>query len=83
MLESSQQTKRSDLNYYIVNCQCFMVGYIVSCNFQNTNLQVFPTNPIPGKLINHCKHKKEAETKIEKDLKHFCKQLLGIFDEFP
>ena len=33
MLESAQQTKKIDLNYYVINHQWFRVPYIILCNF--------------------------------------------------
>ena len=36
MLESAQQIKKIDFDYYIVNQQGFRVTYIILCNLQNS-----------------------------------------------
>ena len=52
MFESAQQTKKIDLNYYVINHQGFRVAYIILRNFQNTNPQILPTKKTPGNLNN-------------------------------
>ena len=51
MLESAEQTKKIDLNCYLVNHQWFRVVYIILCSMQNTNLQILPKKTTPGGLI--------------------------------
>ena len=51
MLQSVQQTKKFDLNYYVINHQRFKKAYIFLPNLQNTNLQVMPTKTPLANLI--------------------------------
>ena len=51
MLESAQQTKKINLNYYIINQQKFRAAFIILCNLQNTNLQILSTKTTSGNLI--------------------------------
>ena len=37
ILESAQQIKEIDVDYYVINHQWFRVAYIVLCNLQNSN----------------------------------------------
>ena len=53
MLESAQQTKKIDLNYYVINHRFFSVDYIIFCIFQNKNSQTLPTMAPPGNLITY------------------------------
>ena len=47
MLESVQQIKKIDLDYYVFNHQWFRVAYIILSNIQNTNLHILPTKTPP------------------------------------
>ena len=40
-----------DLNYYVISNQWSRVTYIILCNFQNTNLQIFSTKAAAGNLM--------------------------------
>ena len=71
MLESAQQTKKIDLNYYAINHQWFRVTYIILSNLQNKNWLILPTKTPPGYLVKISKKKKER-SKEKKDSKHFC-----------
>ena len=51
MLESEQQVKKIDLEYFVINHQWFRVAYIILCNLQNTNSQILPTKKPPGNRI--------------------------------
>ena len=51
MLESEQQVKKIDLEYFVINHQWFRVAYIVLCNLRNTNSQILPTKKPPGNRI--------------------------------
>ena len=51
MLESAQQTKKTDLNYYVINHQLFRVAYIILCKLETTKSQILPTKTSPGNLI--------------------------------
>ena len=68
MLELTQQIKRIDLDYYVINHQWFRVAYIILCNLQNMNSQNLPTKTPPGNPITDYwqKKKKKKETKIQK-----------------
>ena len=57
MLESTQHTKKIDLNYYVINRQWFRVAYIILCNLQNINSQVLPTKAL-SLIINQRKDRK-------------------------
>ena len=51
MLESTEEIKKINLYYYVINDQWFRVAYIIVCKLQNTNWQIlstkiFPANPI-------------------------------------
>ena len=48
MLESTQQIRKIDLDYYVINHEWFRVAYIIFCKLQNTNLQIFPPKTPPG-----------------------------------
>ena len=51
MLESEQQVKKIDLEYFVINHQWFRVTYIILCNLQNTNSQILPAKKPPGNCI--------------------------------
>ena len=54
MLESAQQIKEIDLDYYVINHQWFRVAYIILCNLQNTNLQILLTKtPTDNPIIDY------------------------------
>ena len=78
MLESAEQTKKIDLNCYLVNHQWLRVVYIILCSMQNTNLQILPKKTLPGGLITDFCQKKKENKKQKKNSKHFCKHLLGM-----
>ena len=63
MLESAQQTRKIDLNYYVINHQWFRVTYIILCNLQNKNWLILPTETPPGYLVKVGKKKKEVKKK--------------------
>ena len=48
MLESTQQLKKIDLDYYVINHQWFRVAYIILCNLQDTNSQTLSTKILPA-----------------------------------
>ena len=51
MLESTQQIKKIDLDYYVINHQWFRVAYIILCNLKNTNSDIFPAKVLPASPI--------------------------------
>ena len=89
MLESAQQIKKIDLDYYVINHQWFRVAYIILCNLQNTNSQILPTKRLPGnwsltkKKGKEKKGKKFRKKETFKESKYFCKHLLGVLGGFP
>ena len=83
MLESAQQTKKVDLNYYIINHQWFRVAYIICviCKTQIRKSCLQRQHVATLSLIINKKKKKERKNK--KDSKHFSKLLPWILREFP
>ena len=63
MLESAQQTKKIDLNYYVINHQWFMVTSVILRNLKSKNWLIFPTKTPPGYLVKINKKKKEVKKK--------------------
>ena len=63
MLESAQQTKKIDLNYYVINHQWFMVTSVILCNLKSKNWVIFPTKTPPGYLVKINKKKKDVKKK--------------------
>ena len=51
MLESAQELKKIDSDYYVINHHWFRVAYIIFCNLQNANSQILPTKTPPGNPI--------------------------------
>ena len=68
MLESTQQIKKINLDYCVINYQWFRVAYIILCKLQNTNSQILPTKTRPGNrilIIKNTKRKEKERKKIE------------------
>ena len=63
MLESAQQTKKIDLNYYAINHQWFRVTYIILSNLQNKNWLILPTKTLLATLWKLAKKKKKEVKK--------------------
>ena len=51
MLESAQELKKIDSDYYVISHQRFRVTYIILCNLQNTSSKIFPTKTPHGNPI--------------------------------
>ena len=85
MLESAQQIKKIDLDYYVFNYQWFRVTNIVLDNFQKTNSMILPPKAPPVNPITDYqqKQKTKEKIKIKKNSKHFCKPLLEIIVGVP
>ena len=81
MLESTQQIRKIDLDYYVINYQWFRVAYIILCNLQEKNSQILPTRTNLGNPLTDDKQKKKK--KEEKKSKHFCKDFPWNVVGFP
>ena len=82
MLESTQQVKKINSDYYVISHLWFRVAFVILCNLQNTNSQIFSTKTPPGKPITDYQQQKKKK-KENKNSKHFSKHLLGILVGFP
>ena len=82
MLESAQQTKKVDLNYYIINHQWFRVAYII-CVICKTHIRKSCLQRQHVATLSLIINKKRKKERIKKDSKHFPKLLPGILREFP
>ena len=51
MLESAQQLKKNDSDYYVISHQQLKVAYVLLCNSQNADSQIFPTKATTGNPI--------------------------------
>ena len=51
MFESTQQIRKINLDYYVINYQLFRVAYIILYNLQNMNSQILPTKILPANPI--------------------------------
>ena len=69
MLESAQQIKKIDLDYYVFNHQWFRVTNIVLRNLQNTNSMILPTKTPPGNPITDYQQQKKERKRKEKEKK--------------
>ena len=69
MLELAQQTKKINLDYYVINHQWFRMTYVILYNLQSTNSEILLTKASSGNLINDCEQKKERNK--EKRFKTF------------
>ena len=74
MLESAQQFKKIDSDYYVTSHQLFGVIYIILCNLQNTNMGIMVTLSL---IINKQK-KKKKEKKIKTFLQAFIRNFSWI-----
>ena len=61
MLKPAQQTKKINLNYFVINHQSFRLAYIILCNLQNSKSQILPTQIAPGNLITNYYQKKSKK----------------------
>ena len=72
MLESTQQIKKIDLDYYIFNHQWFRVVDIILCNLLNTNSQIFPSKVLPvNPITDYQQINKRKRKKKDTNSKHF------------
>ena len=51
MLESAQQLKKINSDYYVMSHLWFRAAYIILCNLQNTISEIFTTKAPPGNPI--------------------------------
>ena len=65
VLESAQQIKKIDLDYYLINHQWFRVACIILCNLQNINSKILSTKTHPGNPISDYWQKKKKKKKIQ------------------
>ena len=74
MLESAQQIKKIDLDYYVIKYHWFRVACVISrTQICRSSLQRHLLATLSLTINNNKK----------KISKHFCECLLGILDEFP
>ena len=66
MLESAQQLKKIDSDYYVISHQWFRVAYTFLCSLLKTNLQIFPTKTLHGNPITDYQQKKKKKRKRKK-----------------
>ena len=60
MLESAQQIKKINSDYYVISHLWFRAAFIILCNLQNTNSQIFPTKAPPGNPITDYQQQKKS-----------------------
>ena len=83
MLESTQQIRKIDLDYDVINHQWFRVVYIIFCNLQNTNSQILPTKTPPGNYLTDYWPKKKKEKKKKRIRKKKNQKIFAsIYQEF-